>query len=147
MQKNRSHEAPPCRCATSGAPVAHWRLRSAVARPQGHRAKGLAHRVAVGMALTGQPPYRSRRAELPHRAPALGQTRRLTACRIRSSALCRAARLCVRSLYCPTGFPLASSLPSSHSATAFDIGSGTADVRLSPSPHCVPSAAVDALFM
>ena len=27
---------------------------------------------AVGMALTGHPPHRSRRAELPHRAPALG---------------------------------------------------------------------------
>ncbi len=115
--------------------------------PKGPRAKGLAHRVAVGMVLTAHPPHRSRREELPHRAPALGQTRRLATCRIRSSALCRAARLCVRSPYCPTRFPLASSLPSSHSATAFDIGSGTADVRLCPSPRCVPSDAVAALFM
>ncbi len=28
--------------------------------------------VAVGMTLAGHPPHRSRRAELPHRAPALG---------------------------------------------------------------------------
>ena len=81
--------------------------------------------VAVGTALStkgsGCPPHRSRRAELPHRAPASGQTRkrcstRQLTCRIRSSALCRAARSCARSLFCWAEFPLARPLSSTPSA-------------------------------
>jgi len=47
-------------------PYPHWRAR-------GPRTQV---RVTVGMPVTGHPPYRPRRAELPHRVPASGQTHR-----------------------------------------------------------------------
>ena len=47
------------------------RLQSTNAEKPADR-KIVAPRVAVGTALAGGPPHRSRRAELPHRAPALG---------------------------------------------------------------------------
>ncbi len=81
--------------------------------------------VAVGTALSGRPPHRSQRAELPHWAPTSGsdaQTRlgirssQRAACRIRPSSLCRLPRHCVRRLFCWPGFPLVSRLPSTPSA-------------------------------
>src|SRR5207244_2502279 len=75
-------------------------------------------RVAVGTPVTRRPPHRSRRAALPHRAPASGQTRRHTkvpAVRDRAPVTGR-TRPCVRPLVCWTTFPLASSLPSTFSA-------------------------------
>src|ERR1700730_12954197 len=43
--------------------------------PPGHGLVGA--RIAVGTALTGGPPHRSQRAELPHWAPASGDERRI----------------------------------------------------------------------
>jgi len=69
-------------------------------RPEGFGRKIVAPRVAVGTALSGGPPHRSRRAGLPHRALALGQTRRRSqgyGCRIRGSGNQQAMRRCIRS--------------------------------------------------
>ena len=41
-----------------------------------YRSGKVIYQVAVGMPVTRHPPHRSRRAELPHRAPASGQTQR-----------------------------------------------------------------------
>ena len=70
------------------------------------------------MPVTRHPSHRSRRAALPHRAPASGQTCRHP----KVPAVCGRARVtgmtrpCVRSLVCAATFPLASSLPSTSSA-------------------------------
>ena len=73
--------------------------------------------VAVGMPVTQHPPHRSRRAALPHRAPASGDDAQAQrACRTQSCACGRVSRLCVRPLWCSTRFPLASPLLSTPSA-------------------------------
>src|SRR5712691_3055958 len=74
--------------------------------------------VAVGTSVTQRPPHRSRRAALPHRAPALGCDAQTPegACRTRQSACDRIPRHCVRLLVCSATFPLANSLPSTFSA-------------------------------
>ena len=78
--------------------------------------------VAVGMPVTRHPPHRSRRAALPHRAPASGddvqtlRQKRRVACRTRSGACDRRPRHCVRILVRSTTFPSASLLPSPCSA-------------------------------
>jgi hypothetical protein len=71
--------------------------------------------VAVGTALAGRPPHRSRRAALPHRAPALG-TDAYQALRIQFSPCYRSVWRCVQNLVCRSGFPLAKPLPSTLSA-------------------------------
>ena len=74
--------------------------------------------VAVGMPVTQHPPHRSRRAALPHRAPASGLTcghPKVPAVRGRARVT-GMTRPCVRSLVCAAPFPLASSLPSTSSA-------------------------------
>ena len=74
--------------------------------------------VAVGMPVTQHPPHRSRRAALPHRAPASGLTCRHPkgpAVRSRAPGTGKTRR-CVRPLLGWTTFPLASSLPSTSSA-------------------------------
>ena len=79
---------------------------------------GRNEQVAVGMPVTQHPPHRSRRAALPHRAPASGLTYRhpkVPAVRGRARVT-RVTRPCVRSLVCSAAFPLASSLPSTSSA-------------------------------
>ena len=75
--------------------------------------------VAVGMPVTQHPPHRSRRAALPHRAPALGLTcghPKVPAVRTRLGSCDRRPRHSVRLLVCSATFPLASSLPSTFSA-------------------------------
>ena len=96
--------------------------------------------VAVGMPVTQHPPHRSRRAALPHRAPASGRNAQAHggACRTRLSACARRPRRCVRLLVCSAPFPLASSLPSTFSAAPweqplFDGFLGT--MKLSDSLH------------
>jgi hypothetical protein len=78
----------------------------------------LPQRVAVGMPVTQHPPHRSRRAALPHRAPASGRDAQApeSACRTRLSACDRRPRRSVRLLFCSATIPLASSLPSTFSA-------------------------------
>jgi hypothetical protein len=74
--------------------------------------------VAVGTPVTRRPPHRSRRAALPHRAPASGLTcwhPQMPAVRGRARVT-GITRPCVRSLVCTAAFPLASSLPSTSSA-------------------------------
>src|SRR5712691_10372053 len=78
----------------------------------------LGQAVAVGMPVTQHPPHRSRRAALPHRAPASGLTgRHPTGPAVRGRArVTGVTRRCVRSLLCFAAFPLASSLPSTFCA-------------------------------
>jgi len=78
--------------------------------------------VAVGMAVTRHPPHRSRRAELPHRAPASGQTqRRDTSSRTPNCTLDAASSLCVPvTVACPE-FPLAEGLFSTNSAGGWPV--------------------------
>jgi hypothetical protein len=74
--------------------------------------------VAVGMPVTQHPPHRSRRAALPHRAPASGDDAQVQSTyRTQSCACGRVSRLCVRPLWCSTRFPLASPLLSTPSAS------------------------------
>jgi hypothetical protein len=74
-------------------------------------------KVAVGTPVTQRPPHRSRRAALPHRAPASGDDAQASsACRTQSRACGRVSRRCVRPLWCSTRFPLASPLLSTPSA-------------------------------
>jgi len=70
------------------------------------------------MPVTRHPRHRSRRAALPHRAPASGHNAQAHggACRTRLSAGGRRPRHGVRLLVCSAPFPLASSLPSTCSA-------------------------------
>jgi hypothetical protein len=73
--------------------------------------------VAVGMPVTQHPPHRSRRAALPHRAPASGNDAQAqSACRTQSRVCGRVSRRCVRPLWRSTRFPLASPLLSTPSA-------------------------------
>ena len=73
---------------------------------------------AVGTALTGRPPHRSQRAELPHWAPAsdVNVEPLEAARRTRVSALCTHSRLCVRRVFCCREFSLARVLSSTSSA-------------------------------
>ena len=69
------------------------------------------------MPVTRHPPHRSRRAALPHRAPASGADAQVqSTCRTPSRACGRVSRHCGRPLWCSPRFPLASSLPSTSSA-------------------------------
>ena len=70
------------------------------------------------MPVTQHPPHRSRRAALPHRAPASGRDAQASedACCTQSSTCDRAPRRCVRPLLGWATFPLARSLPSPFSA-------------------------------
>jgi hypothetical protein len=93
------------------------------------------------MPVTRHPPHRSRRAALPHRAPALGhdaQAQREPAGRSRAPVTGR-TRLCVRPLVCWTTFPLASPLLSTPSASPSALrplfGSFTDTMGLSDSLH------------
>src|SRR5262245_45174513 len=101
-------------------------------------------RGAVGTPVTRRPPHRSRRAALPHRAPALGDDAQVqSACRTQSCACGRVARPCVRPLWCLTRFPLASPLlstPSASSSALEPLFEGFVDTMgLSDSLHaCIP---------
>src|SRR5262249_32446629 len=97
-------------------------------------------KVAVGATLTGCPPHRSRRASLPHRAPASGHDAQAQhACRTQSCACDRVPRPCVRPLWYSTRFPLASPLlstPSANSSALELLFEGFVDtMRLSDSLH------------
>ncbi len=74
-------------------------------------------KVTVGIPVTRHPPYRSQRAELPHWAPNLGQTRRHSlppvSCPVRTTLL--AASMCRSRSSCPE-FPLFEGLCSTDSA-------------------------------
>jgi|RhiMetdeSRZDD1v2_1073273.scaffolds.fasta_scaffold40701_3 hypothetical protein len=75
--------------------------------------------VAVGMPVTRHPPHRSRRAALPHRAPASSDDAQAqSTCRTQSCACGRVSRRCVRPLWYSTRFPLASPLLSTPSASS-----------------------------
>jgi hypothetical protein len=97
-------------------------------------------KVAVGMPVTQHPPHRSRRAALPHRAPASGgDAQAQSACRTQSCACGRVSRPCVRPLWCSTRFPLASPLlstPSARSSAPEPLFEGFVDTMgLSDSLH------------
>ena len=79
--------------------------------------------VAVGMRVSPHPPHRSRRAALPHRAPASGNDAiadYFAALRTRSSARVTLLRHRVRYVFCSNRFPLANSLPSIASAGSLE---------------------------
>jgi hypothetical protein len=100
---------------------------------------------AVGTPVTRCPPHSSRRAALPHRAPALGDDAQAqSGCRTQSCACGRVARPSVRPLWCLTRFPLASPLlstPSASSSALEPLIEGFVDTMgLSDSLHsCIPA--------
>ena len=80
---------------------------------------GDGHLVAVGTALTGSPPHRSVRAELPHTAPTSGEWRKSDLAALRTFCFQNDAlsRPCVRHAAVCRSFPLVSPLSSTASAT------------------------------